>query len=154
MSNSPRILNPDKLIMYYHDTLIKREPIQLSKITTKTSYALRNSRHWTIPRTFDETDKNCHYAHLVEHLLPADRISQIAKWSKGIRHQVIPHHMADLLYKIMMSALPWYPSEKQNSKKTRKREGTRQNARTTNAATIPAKHNLKPSNTYSWNAPK
>ena len=57
MSNSPRILNPDKLIMYYHDTLIKREPIQLSKITTKTSYALRNSKHWTIPRTFDETDK-------------------------------------------------------------------------------------------------
>ena len=44
-------------------------------------------------------------------------MQQIAKWSKGIRHQVIPHNYGDLLYKIMVSALAIGETKFQNDTK-------------------------------------
>ena len=62
--------------------------------------------HWAIPRTFDRTDSNATYWHLIAHLDPVDQRKQIGRWAKGIRQTYIPPRQQDMLVKLMLSALP------------------------------------------------
>jgi ribonuclease HI len=93
--------------------MIERSPTRICNVKVRHLYAAIIAAQYTTPRVFTahgDADVARH-AHVFDHLPEPFRTQAIARAMKCVHHKAVPPEMAEVAYKVAMSAMPFGPNK-------------------------------------------